>query len=154
MVHLPHVSLGDLRRRYPPHNTGWDGLHPAIKRRLAKFKRHPLDSTRPLEIYGSDKGLFLVSNRIKNPEALQGLVCQVVTFPSVTRGEPPLPPSLITINFPRDRISSRHVLCGGFHRSNFSLAWVFTSQFLSGWLGTESSPPYVRPVLTGENRAK
>jgi len=82
IVHLPHVSLGDLRRRYHPHNTGWDGLHPAIKRRLAKFKRYPLDSTRPLEIYGSDKGLLLVRDRIKNPEALQGLEEAVNGLPS------------------------------------------------------------------------
>ena len=81
VVHLPHVSLGDLRRRFHPHNTGWKGLHPVLRRRLPKFKRYPLDSTRPLEVYRSDGGLLLVRDRIKDPELIKGLAESVQGLP-------------------------------------------------------------------------
>ena len=82
VVRLPHVSLGDLRQRFHPHNTGWKGLHPAIRRTVPKFKRYPLDPTRPLEIYGSDGGLLLVRDRIKNSETIRGLAESVQELPA------------------------------------------------------------------------
>jgi hypothetical protein len=81
VVHLSHVSLGDLRRRFHPRNTGWKGLHPSIKQRVSRFKRYRIDPTRPLEVYGSDGGLLLVRDHIKNPDILHGLAESVQKLP-------------------------------------------------------------------------
>ena len=82
LVHLPHVSLGNLRRRYHPHNTGWNGLSPALQRKVPRFKRYPLDFTRPLEIRGSDGGLLAIRVPLANhAKLLHGLAESVEALP-------------------------------------------------------------------------
>ena len=75
VINLPRVALGGLRRRFSPWNTGYKGLHPALRRMEAqnKFQRYPIDTTRPLEIYGSDGGLLAVRSTVMDPSAIKEL---------------------------------------------------------------------------------
>jgi hypothetical protein len=81
VVTLPHISLGNLRQQYHPHNPGWSGLSSAIKRMLPQFKRYPLNRDRPLEIYGSDGGLILVRDHIKDSHSMDSVVDSVRALP-------------------------------------------------------------------------
>jgi len=81
VITLPNVALGDLRRQFNPKNQGWDGLHPAIKRMVSKFKRYSLDSSRPLIIKASDGGLLLVRTHLNDPAMLNQMAADIQTFP-------------------------------------------------------------------------
>lgn len=54
-VVIPTTSLGQLRLDFKPCHTP---LHPATLRKEFNFTRYPTDTTRPLEIVGSDGGLL------------------------------------------------------------------------------------------------
>jgi len=46
-----------------------------------KFTRYPLDSTKPLEVYGSDGGLLLVRTRLNDPAAILEIGTAVDNLP-------------------------------------------------------------------------
>ena len=50
-IKLPYVALRDLRRRWRQKETP---LHPALLRKLKKFKRIKILKDKPLSISGSD----------------------------------------------------------------------------------------------------
>ena len=86
VVTLSNVALGDLRQRFSPHNTGYHGLHPALRRMESnnKFKRYPIDTTRPLEIYGFDGGLLFMRSTLIDVSAITELGKAVDRLPMLS----------------------------------------------------------------------
>jgi len=78
-ITLPHVSLGDLRRKW---SLKQKEPHPAILRNVKNFVRLPSDPNRPLLIYGSDRGLLACRIRLQQPELVQQLSDSIDKLPS------------------------------------------------------------------------
>ena len=55
-ITLGYVALGDLRKRWRQKETR---LHPALLKKLDKFKRIKIEKDKPLHISGSDGGVLV-----------------------------------------------------------------------------------------------
>lgn len=78
-IHLPGVSLGDLRNRWTLKQTE---VHPAVLRQVPNFIWLPSDPDRPVLIYGSDGGLLAARIRMKRPDLIQKLSDTVDALPT------------------------------------------------------------------------
>ena len=58
---LRYVALGDLRKRWRQKETR---LHPALLKKLDKFKRIKIEKDKPLHISGSDGGVLVYGQKV------------------------------------------------------------------------------------------
>ena len=69
-IKLPYVALGDLRRRWRQKETP---LHPALLRKLNKFKRIKIPKDQPLHISGSDGGVLVYGVALNDKKLVDNL---------------------------------------------------------------------------------
>src|SRR5271169_1982998 len=76
---LPYVALGDLRRRWRQKGTP---LHPALLRKLKKFKRIKIPKDKPLRISGSDGGLLVYGVALNDAKLVDNLYESIQEAPT------------------------------------------------------------------------
>jgi len=75
---LPYIALGDLRRRWRQKVTP---VHPALLRRVDKFKRIKIPKDKPVRISGSDGGLLAYGVALNAPELMDTLFQSIKALP-------------------------------------------------------------------------
>jgi hypothetical protein len=78
LIQLPHVSLGDLRRRWTQKPTE---LSPDLLSKVSRFRRIQITPDQPLCIKGSDGGLLAYVTNINRPDLMDKLYRSIVALP-------------------------------------------------------------------------
>ena len=76
---LPYVTLGDFRRRWQQAETP---LHPALLKKVNKFKRIKIPKDKPLRISGSDGGLLVYGVALNDKKLVDKLYKSIQDAPT------------------------------------------------------------------------